>query len=103
MIAAPCSASGVIRRHPDIKLLRRETDIAALAQRQHELLTTLSQLLTINGRLVYSTCSIFEEENTAIIKQFCQQHSFVLEYEQQLTPTIEGHDGFYIATLIRNS
>lgn len=103
LIDAPCSASGVIRRHPDIKLLRRETDIAALAERQLQLLTSLSRLVTDNGRIVYSTCSIFNEENSNIVKQFCERSGFRLENEQQLAPTVNSHDGFYIATLTNNN
>lgn len=101
LVDAPCSASGVIRRHPDIKLLRRETDIAELAQRQLALLTTLSELISDDGILIYSTCSVFTDENQAVIEQFCEQQPFKLVKDLQLYPTIDGHDGFYMAQLTR--
>lgn len=72
---APCSAIGVIRRHPDIKLLRRATDIAALQQTQLKLLTALWPLLNPDGLLLYTTCSILPAENDAVIAAFCEQHS----------------------------
>ncbi len=99
LIDAPCSASGVIRRHPDIKLLRRESDLADLQHRQLQLLLALSPLLHQDGLLIYSTCSVFREENSAVIEQFIEKSGFVLREEQQLFPQKNGHDGFYISTL----
>lgn len=100
LIDAPCSASGVIRRHPDIKHLRRESDITDLQQRQLHMLTVLSKLLAKNGILIYSTCSIFKEENGDVIQKFIEKSSFKLENELQLLPQENGHDGFYIATML---
>src|SRR5690606_581676 len=70
LLDAPCSASGVIRRHPDIKLLRQPEDISALAKTQLRLLSALWPLLKPGGKLVYATCSIFPEENENIIESF---------------------------------
>jgi len=70
LLDVPCSATGVIRRHPDIKWLRRDTDIAALAQRQGELLTKLWALLVPGGRLLYASCSALKAENADVIEAF---------------------------------
>lgn len=74
-VDAPCSGSGTIRRHPDIKVLREETDLAALNKTQAALLDALWTHLAPNGRLVYSTCSLFREENDAIIRAFLNRHT----------------------------
>jgi 16S rRNA (cytosine967-C5)-methyltransferase len=66
----PCSASGVARRHPDIKWLRRAEDVAAFAGRQLVLLEALWQLLAPGGKLLYATCSVFPQENDAVIEAF---------------------------------
>lgn len=111
LLDAPCSASGIIRRHPDIKILRRENDIPALATTQLTLLSSLWQCLTVGGHLLYATCSILPAENIAVIRQFLQQTptakhlaitaswGFALEYGRQLLPSIAGPDGFYYARL----
>jgi 16S rRNA (cytosine967-C5)-methyltransferase len=70
LLDAPCSATGVIRRHPDIRLLRRESDIAMFATTQAALLTYAVTLLAPGGRLLYSTCSVLPQENDAVIAQF---------------------------------
>jgi 16S rRNA (cytosine967-C5)-methyltransferase len=70
LVDAPCSGTGVIRRHPDIKLLRRDSDIAALARRQLGILRALWPLLRPGGLLLYATCSIFAEENVAVVGRF---------------------------------
>ncbi|RLQ22087.1 16S rRNA (cytosine(967)-C(5))-methyltransferase RsmB [Seongchinamella sediminis] len=70
LVDAPCSASGVIRRHPDVKLLRREEDIAAFAGQQLAILAGLWPLLKPGGRLLYATCSLLDGENTAVVQQF---------------------------------
>lgn len=70
LLDVPCSATGVIRRHPDIKLLRRSSDIAALAQRQSQLLRSLWPLLQPGGRLLYASCSALRAETTAVIANF---------------------------------
>lgn len=75
LLDAPCSASGVIRRHPDIKLLRRENDIVPLANLQLSILTALWQTLKPGGRLIYATCSIFPQENSRIIQRFLKQEA----------------------------
>jgi len=119
LLDAPCSATGIIRRHPDIKLLRRDSDIVKLAATQTELLATAWDLLTVGGKLLYSTCSILPEENENIVADFCAGHPdavFVnLETEQnvrwglptatgrQLLPTNDAHDGFFYALLTKNA
>ena len=70
LIDAPCSGTGVIRRHPDIKLLRRESDIAGFAARQLELLRALWPLVADDGQLLYATCSVLREENEGVVRQF---------------------------------
>jgi len=70
LLDAPCSATGVIRRHPDIRLLRREADIAAFAQTQLALLEYAGTLLAPGGRLLYCTCSVLPQENDAVIERF---------------------------------
>ena len=70
LLDVPCSATGVIRRHPDIKLLRRSDDIAALAARQMQLLRSLWPLLLPGGRLVYASCSVLQAETTEVIARF---------------------------------
>ncbi len=111
LLDAPCSATGVIRRHPDIKLTRQADDIAALATLQGELLDQLWQTLAPNGILVYATCSVLPAENTEVIAAFLQrQHDaqplpvnlaagLEQPYGRQLLPQPGGHDGFYLAKL----
>jgi 16S rRNA (cytosine967-C5)-methyltransferase len=74
LLDVPCSATGVIRRHPDIKLLRRASDIGALAERQATLLARLWPLLAEGGRLVYASCSALHAENAAVVGNFGEQH-----------------------------
>jgi len=100
----PCTASGIVRRHVDIKWLRRETDIASFATQQAAILSSLWQLLANGGKLLYVTCSIFLEENQAQIDQFLQKQAdakqIPLLHPQhgQLQPCTE-HDGFFYALL----
>jgi 16S rRNA (cytosine967-C5)-methyltransferase len=113
LLDAPCSASGVIRRHPDIKLLRQPDDIAALANLQQRLLKTLWQTLAPGGRLLYVTCSVFREENEGVIQSFLQQHADAkesvihadwgvpLSVGRQILPGQHEMDGFYFACLIK--
>jgi 16S rRNA (cytosine967-C5)-methyltransferase len=75
LLDAPCSASGVIRRHPDIKLLRQRDDIKKLTQEQTQILNALWPLLKSGGMLLYATCSVLAEENTLQIQHFLQQHT----------------------------
>jgi 16S rRNA (cytosine967-C5)-methyltransferase len=118
LLDAPCSASGVIRRHPDIKVLRREADIGALASRQSAMLEALWPLLEPSGRLLYATCSVLAAENDAVIGDFLARHSDAREDRVlpnynirdlmvektcgfQVLPGTEGLDGFYYACLER--
>jgi 16S rRNA (cytosine967-C5)-methyltransferase len=73
LLDVPCSGTGVIRRHPDIKFLRRDGDITPLAERQLELLEQIWPLLRPGGRLLYATCSVLREENTAVVREFLQR------------------------------
>ena len=102
----PCSASGVVRRHPDIKWLRRPSDIAKFAVTQGEILDALWHVLAIGGKLLYATCSVFAEENQKQIAAFQQRHpdaELILPAEcqslhGQLLPDAH-HDGFFYALL----
>ena len=73
LLDAPCSASGIVRRHPDVRWLRRATDIEALARLQARLLDALWPLLEPGGRLLYCTCSVFRTEGQAQIDAFLQR------------------------------
>jgi 16S rRNA (cytosine967-C5)-methyltransferase len=110
----PCSASGVVRRHPDVKWLRRESDIAAFARTQAAMLDALWPLLVPGGKLLYVTCSLFRAENEEAITAFCARHpealhevpTFAADIPHrggQLLPsdTAAGHnqDGLYYAIL----
>lgn len=77
LLDAPCSASGVVRRHPDVKWLRRDEDIPRFAKKQRALLSSLWPLLALDGRLLYITCSLFREENDQVVAAFCAQHKNV--------------------------
>jgi len=116
LLDAPCSATGVIRRHPDIKLLRRDTDIRNLATLQSEMLEALWALLRPSGRLLYVTCSVLAEENDAVVGKFLAAHSGAREDRVlhdynirdlmcdktsgfQVLPGTQGLDGFYFACL----
>jgi 16S rRNA (cytosine967-C5)-methyltransferase len=102
----PCSASGVVRRHPDIKWLRRESDIAQFAAQQREILGALWHCLARGGKLLYVTCSIFAEENRLQVSSFLERHQDAQRVplegpgfqDGQLIPD-DHHDGFYYALL----
>jgi len=100
----PCSASGVARRHPDIKWLRRRDDIPRFAAQQAEILEALWPTLAVGGKLLYVTCSVFDEENTAQVARFLAKHpdaqreAIGNDPEQQLLPNAD-HDGFFYARL----
>jgi len=95
----PCSASGVVRRHPDMKYLRREGDIRRFVQLQREILDQLWPLLKVGGRLLYATCSLFPEENGAQIDAFLFRQATARRLtEERLLPQ-EEHDGFFYALL----
>jgi 16S rRNA (cytosine967-C5)-methyltransferase len=108
----PCSASGVARRHPDIKWLRRPDDIARFAARQQAILEALWQVLAIDGKLLYATCSVFREENHEQIERFLASHRDARHLSLPAPPTNaqrlagqilpdERHDGFFYALLQR--
>ena len=88
LLDAPCTASGIVRRHPDIRWLRRPEDVAALAAIQRELLDALWPLLKPGGRLVYATCSIFKAEGQQQIDAFLQRHA---DQGAWLDPLSPGH------------
>ena len=114
LLDAPCTASGVVRRHPDAKWLRRESDVAGFVEQQRRLLDALWPTLARGGRLLYSTCSIFRAENAEQIETFVARHpdasrvplelpdSFAA-VDGQLLPAEVGaehnHDGFFYALL----
>lgn len=102
----PCSASGVVRRNPDIKWLRRPDDIAQFASQQAVMLARLWPLLAQGGTLLYATCSIFNEENDGQVRAFLAQHPEDAERCELPAPLTDGsllpnaeHDGFYYALL----
>ena len=88
LLDAPCSASGIVRRHPDIRWLRRPGDIEALARTQGELLDALWPTLGIGGRLLYATCSVFKAEGQGVIDAFLQRRG---SGEVRLDPASPGH------------
>ena len=116
LLDAPCSASGVIRRHPDIKLLRRHSDIDQLSRLQFEILSALWPLLAPSGVLLYVTCSVLRQENDGVIRGFLEENADAREIDllpnnnirdlmcrtdcgNQILPGREGLDGFYFACL----
>ncbi|MEO5624709.1 MAG: 16S rRNA (cytosine(967)-C(5))-methyltransferase RsmB [Dokdonella sp.] len=111
LIDAPCSATGIVRRQPDIKLHRRVTDIAALANVQATLLGALWPLLENGGRMVYATCSILRLENEAVVTAFLAEHAdaralplpvafgHAAGVGRQNLPGENDGDGFYYAAL----
>ena len=113
LLDAPCSATGVIRRHSDIKLTRQPDDIAALAVLQGELLDAMWPTLEVGGILLYATCSTLPTENTEVIEAFLARTSGARELDlataagikqphgRQLLAQEGGHDGFYYAKLIK--
>lgn len=120
LLDAPCSATGVVRRHPDIKLLRRPSDIGRLATLQTALLEGLWPLLAVGGRLLYVTCSVMAAENDQIVGAFLKAHADAKENDvlpnnnihalmrrkacgYQILPGTAGLDGFYFACLEKNA
>lgn len=108
----PCSASGIVRRHVDIKWLRREADIVAFARQQAQILGSLWQVLAKGGKLLYVTCSVFHEENQGQIDQFLKDQADAVQLpltlpvhmssrDGQLIPCAR-HDGFFYALLQKN-
>lgn len=115
LLDAPCSATGIIRRQPDIKLLRTPENLARLERTQWQLLTTLWPLLQPGGLLLYATCSILPPENSQLLSRFVAQtgdaihEPLVLEAGlqqpcgRQLLPQTGGHDGFFYGKLRKSS
>jgi 16S rRNA (cytosine967-C5)-methyltransferase len=116
LLDAPCSASGIVRRHPDIRWLRRPEDLLALTRIQSELLQALWPLLRPGGRLVYATCSIFKVEGAQRVDAFLQRlppdtarldplspgHLLPLADNASLPPTLAAggvQDGFFYALI----
>lgn len=114
LLDAPCSGTGVIRRHPDIKLLRRPRDIDALVQTQARLLDALWPLLAPGGMLLYATCSILRRENVHQVEAFLQRHDDAAPVSidpgagradgpgRQILPGESGMDGFFYACMRAN-
>jgi len=117
LLDAPCSGSGVVRRHPDIRWLRRPTDVAQLAQQQARLLALLWPLLKPGGRLLYATCSVFHAEGQDQVKAFLGNNSnatllpspgHLLPGQVVQWPGVDDnpnreHDGFYYALLEKSA
>jgi 16S rRNA (cytosine967-C5)-methyltransferase len=111
LLDAPCSATGVIRRHPEIKWLRQQSQVAEAVQLQRRLLHRLWPLLEPGGILVYATCSVLDDENEKQIDNFLSSHpdaredgpdvdwGLGLEHGRQILPGDQGMDGFYYASL----
>lgn len=106
----PCSASGVVRRHPDIKWLRRASDIPRFVKQQQLMLDSLWRLLASGGKLLYTTCSIFQEENSLQVADFLARHADARQLPLRGVNTLGGtpdgqllpdneHDGFFYALL----
>ena len=103
LLDAPCSASGIVSRHPDIPFLRREADIKALQERQRAILIQAWKMLKVGGTILYVTCSIFPEEGDGQANWFAEQHpdAVRLSAPGQLLPG-ELNDGFYYALFKKN-
>ncbi|MEY3865532.1 MAG: Sun protein, partial [Pseudomonadota bacterium] len=99
----PCSASGIVRRHPDIVFLRRKEDIAAFVKTQRAILENAWRMLKPGGSLLYVTCSVFPEEGEEQIAWFLSQHPNALRLESpgQLLSD-QDHDGFFFGLLSKN-
>lgn len=113
LLDAPCTASGVIRRHPDIKYLRTAEDLHNITQTQASILQNIWPLLQAGGKLVYATCSVFKAENDQQIRKFLQRHDdaqlsaiesqwgIATEYGRQILPGQDDMDGFYYCCIIK--
>ena len=102
----PCSASGVVRRHPDAKWLRREADVAAFAATQQAIVDALWLTLAPGGKMLYATCSVFAQENACQVEAFLARHADARQLRTQEATTSDAHflpdaehDGFYFALL----
>ena len=103
LLDVPCSASGVVRRHPDVKWIRREKDIDSFVKQQRSLLSAAWKVLVKGGKLLYTTCSIFSEENEKQVKWFLKEQSdakidstYAAHNGHLILPT-DNHDGFFHA------
>jgi 16S rRNA (cytosine967-C5)-methyltransferase len=115
LLDAPCSASGVIRRHPDIKLLRKNSDIENLSKIQTELLEKVWKTLRKGSMLIYATCSVLPQENDQVVAKFLATNDDAslltieadwgkaTDYGRQIFPSAKGGDGFYYSRLQKNS
>lgn len=118
LVDAPCSGLGTLRRNPDLKWRQTAQDVAELSRKQQDILTAAARLVKPGGRLVYATCSILDEENSAVVERFLEQHpefqrldaAAILAQqnikidcaaEMRLLPHLHGTDGFYAAALER--
>jgi 16S rRNA (cytosine967-C5)-methyltransferase len=100
LLDAPCTASGIVRRHPDVRWLRREADVGILADVQLRLLRTLWRTLAVGGRLLYATCSVFKAEGDAVVTQFLAEQPLAKWLDSQgLWLPSADNDGFYDALL----
>ena len=114
LLDVPCSATGVIRRHPDIKVLRKPGDVATLVTRQAGLLQALWPLLAPGGMLLYSTCSVLFDENSSQVARFLEHQADAAElpinaawgracmHGRQILPGEDQMDGFFFACLQKN-
>ena len=113
LLDAPCSGTGVIRRHPDVKVLRRPGDVAAMAGRQGAMLRALWPLLARGGRLLYATCSVLSRENESIVGSFLAEQADAEAIRidaawgrpagagRQILPGEDAMDGFFYAALAK--
>ena len=103
LLDAPCSASGIVARHPDIPFLRREADIKSLQQKQRGILEQAWKMLKPEGLMLYVTCSVFPEEGEEQASWFAREHSNVVRLDApgQILPT-DVSDGFYYALFKKN-
>ena len=111
MLDAPCTATGVIRRHPDIKLLRKASDVSQTVALQAQILAALWPTLKVGGRLLYATCSVLKAENELQMGSFLHHNANAREIViggdwgmtrpvgRQIFPNVQGGDGFYYALL----
>jgi 16S rRNA (cytosine967-C5)-methyltransferase len=111
LLDAPCTATGVIRRHPDIKLLRKASDVAQTVALQAQILAALWPTLKSGGRLLYATCSVLKAENEHQMTSFLHHHATAREivldaawgetrpHGRQIFPSLHGGDGFYYCLL----
>ncbi len=104
LLDVPCSNTGTLRRHPDLKWKLQPEEIAATIKTQAKILDEYQSLLKVGGKMVYATCSIFPSENKGQIRRFLDDHkNFSLEDEKQFFPHEGPTDGFYMARLKKNA